>query len=131
MAGLSLLVTLCDTLHYFNRQPNSSASVGKLACVIQQVVHHLSQPDWIGDQVHRLRRRRNLQVQPFVLTQRARGSDGVVHDGGYVDVLRSKFNLAAVDTVHIKKVVHEPHHLSNLTLHHLNGGGEITVRGER
>jgi hypothetical protein len=51
--------------------------------------------------------------------QRAGAFDGVVYDRRKLDTILAELDLAPADAAHVDQVVHQPHHLPDLTLHHL------------
>ena len=117
-----------------DREPDATALVGELAGVVQEVAHHLSQPDRVAVDVHGIRRQRDGQFMTQALTVRAGGFDGMVHDRDQLRSLFAKLDLALADAAHVEKVVDLPDHVPHLSVQDFgrrSDGPSVAVRPQQ
>ena len=105
-------------------QRDAPAGLGVLARVAQQVADDLGEPYRVAVQIDGSLREDDRQVVLHGFDERPDGLDGVVHDRGELERLLSKLDLSERDATHVEQVVHEPHHVADLALHHVGAGGD-------
>ena len=94
---------------------------GVLGAVRQQVAEHLGEARQVAVDVDRLGRQRDRQRVTRGLDQRAGGLDGAVDDVGQQQSRAAQLHLVPADPRDVQQVVHQPHHVRELPLHHRAG----------
>ena len=93
--------------------------LGVLGGVVEQVGEHLGQPGQVG--VHDDRAAGGsvtVSSWPICSMSGRLVSTALLHHRRQFDPLLAEFQLAAGDAAHVQQVVHQPHHLPKLPLHH-------------
>jgi hypothetical protein len=92
------------------------AFVGVLRRIVQQVADDLDKPGLIAFQSHRPRRKRNGQMMPARLDQRAARLDRAVDDSREVERLARECDLTLRDARDVEQIVHQPRQVLRLAL---------------
>src|SRR6185369_12475243 len=101
-----------------DRQPNTTALVGKLKRIVQKVADHLGESCRVGIQIDRVGRQSHRQLTMSALVERTKRFNSLIDDWRELGLLFAELELASRDATHVEQVVDQAHHLAHLTLEH-------------
>ena len=101
------------------RQPDAPARLRVLGGIRQEVADDLGEPHRVGVEQQRFGRDADAQLMPLGVHERLHRLDRTGDDRGEFDPLPAEFDLAPHDPGHVQQVVHQPHEMLHLPLHHL------------
>ena len=102
-------------------QPDVSRCRGELDRIVQQIHQHLGEPHRIRVHIHRFRRQRHVHRVAGLLGEGSGRFHRLVDHRSELDPAFPKLDTVVRDAAQIEEIVDEPHELSKLPLHHVDG----------